>query len=318
MKHSLLLLFIVIQTLLFSQNERSILCYNVENLFDTIDDPKKDDSEFLPSGKNEWNSAKYFEKIDHINKVFNQLNAPLIIGVVEIENATVVRDIVAHSERMKNKYGVVHYDSPDARGVDVAMIYDSSTLKVVESGFLRYALPDTAYSATRDIVWAKFKKGKDVFYAMVNHWPSRRSGEKESEGNRIIAATAARKFIDSLMLINKNTKIIFMGDLNDHPQDKAPQMVSEKLTSMISSKSGEFGGSYSYKNEWEIIDHIMVSPSLFTQKGMKIVKDSGKIHSFDFLITEYKGSKVPFRTYGKDYLGGYSDHLPVSIQVIMK
>lgn len=301
----------------FSQTDRSIIFYNVENLFDTIDDPKKDDSEFLPSAANKWNTEKYLEKLNHINKVIDQISAPpLIIGLVEIENATVVRDIVKHSEKMKNKYGVVHYDSPDERGIDVAMIYDSSTLKLVESGYLRYDLPDTAYSHTRDIVWAKYKKGKDVIYAMVNHWPSRRSGEKESEGNRIIAATAARKFIDSLLLENPNVKIVFMGDLNDHPEDKAPQMVYEKLTQMIYPKSGDFGGSYCYKNKWEVLDHIMVSPAFLTKKKIKVKQDSGKIYSFDFLISEYKGAKVPFRTYGsKEYLAGYSDHLPVSITV---
>lgn len=318
MKYYFLLLLSLTSLSLFSQNERSIAFYNVENLFDTIDDPKKDDSEFLPTAKNNWNSVKYFEKINHINQVFGKLNSPLILGMVEIENATVVRDIVKYSPTMKNKYGVVHYESPDARGIDVAMIYDSSTLKLKQSGFIRYTLPDTAYSATRDIVWAKYKKGKDIIYAFVNHWPSRRSGEKESEINRVIAATAARKFIDSLMNDNKDVKIVFMGDLNDHPEDKAPQMIYEKLTQMIYPSSGEFGGTHNYKNEWGILDHIIVSPSFFTKKGIKVIKDSGKIHSFDFLITEYKGKKVPFRTYAKDYLGGYSDHLPVSIQVKMK
>lgn len=318
----LFFLFFVVSTIhfiSFSQNERSIIFYNVENLFDTIDDPKKNDSEFLPASSNEWNSAKYVEKLNHINKVMDQIANPLIIGLVEIENAAVVRDIVKHSDKMKGKYGVVHYESPDERGIDVAMIYDSSTLKLIDSGFIRYTLPDTAYSATRDIVWAKYKKGKDVFYSMVNHWPSRRSGEKESEVNRIIAATAARKFIDSLMTDNKNVKIVFMGDLNDHPQDKAPQMIYEKMTQMIFPKSGSFGGSYCYKNQWEVLDHMIVSPAFLGKKGVRVVPDSGKIFSFDFLITEYKGNKVPFRTYGsKEYLAGYSDHLPVAIQVLLK
>ena len=313
------LIFLLIGFTVFSQTERSIIFYNVENLFDTIDDPKKDDSEFLPASANKWNSEKYFEKLNHINKVIDSINTPpLIIGLVEIENATVVRDIVKHSAKMKNSYGVVHYDSPDERGIDVAMIYDSSTLKLIESGFIRYSLPDTAYSHTRDIVWAKYKKGKEIIYAMVNHWPSRRSGEKESEGNRIIAATAARKFIDSLMLKDPNVKIVFMGDLNDHPEDKAPKIIYEKLTQMIYPKSGYFGGSYCYKNQWEVLDHVMVSPAFITKKKIKVLKDSGKIYSFDFLITEYKGAKVPFRTYGsKEYLAGYSDHLPVSITVVI-
>lgn len=320
MKFTFLFLSLFLFTdFLFSQTERSVVFYNVENLFDTIDDPTKNDSEFLPTSNNLWNSSKYFEKLDHINKVMDQINNPLLIGLVEIENAHVVRDIVKQSNKMKNTYGVVHYDSPDERGIDVAMIYDSITLKLIESGYIRYTLPDTAYSATRDIVWAKYKNGKDVFYAMVNHWPSRRSGEKESEGNRIIAATAARKFIDSLMTDNKNVKIVFMGDLNDHPQDKAPQMVYEKLTQMIYPKSGSYGGSYCYKNQWEVLDHMMVSPAFMGKKGIRIVPESGKIFSFDFLITEYKGNKVPFRTYGsKEYLAGYSDHLPVAISIIVK
>lgn len=318
---SIFLFFIVftVNFFTFSQNQRSIVFYNVENLFDTIDDPKKNDSEFLPASNNQWNSAKYFEKLNHINKVMDSIGNPLIIGLVEIENAAVVRDIIKHSDKMKGKYGVVHYDSPDERGIDVALIYDSANLRLVESGFIRYTLPDTAYSATRDIVWAKYQKGKDVFYAMVNHWPSRRSGEKESEGNRIIAATAARKFIDSLMIDNKKVKIVFMGDLNDHPQDKAPQMIYEKLTQMIYPKSGSFGGSYCYKNQWEVLDHMMVSPAFFGKKGVRTILNSGKIFSFDYLITEYKGNKVPFRTYGsKEYLAGYSDHLPVAIQVLLK
>ncbi len=318
MKYTLLVLISISIHFVSAQTMRTVALYNVENLYDTIDDPSRNDSEFLPAAEHQWNSTKYFEKLKHINQVLDKMDDPLIIGLVEIENANVVRDIVKHSTRMKDKYGVVHYDSPDARGVDVAMIYDSSTLKLLESGFIRYTLPDTAYSATRDIVWAKYKKGKDVFYSFVNHWPSRRSGEKESEKNRIIAATAARKFIDSLLTINKDVKIIFMGDLNDHPEDAAPQMIYEKLTQMIYPKSGEFGGSYCYKNKWEIIDHMMVSPSFLTNKKMKVVADSGKIHSFDFLITEYKGVKMPFRTYAKDYLGGYSDHLPVSFQINMK
>ncbi len=317
MKFTLLIIFSLLISSVYCQNERSIICYNVENLYDTIDDPTKNDSEFLPTSNNNWNSIKYFEKLAHINKVFDQINNPLIIGLIEIENATVVRDVVKHSERMNNKYGVVHYDSPDERGVDVAMIYDSSALKLIKSGYIRYTLPDTSYSKTRDIVWAKYKNGKDIIYTFVNHWPSRRTGEKVSEINRIIAATAARKFIDSLMNDDKDVKIVFMGDLNDHPQDKAPQMIYEKLTQMIFPTSGEFGGSYCYKNEWEIIDHIMISPSMLTKKGIKAVKESGKIHSFEFLITEYKGVKMPFRTYAKYYLGGYSDHLPVSIQITL-
>ncbi|MBI1835760.1 MAG: endonuclease/exonuclease/phosphatase family protein [Flavobacteriia bacterium] len=300
-----------------AQEKRSILFYNVENLFDTINDPNINDEEFLPESKNNWNTSKYNEKLNHINQVIEEVENPLIIGLCEIENTQVIRDIINKSSKLKGKYGIVHYDSPDERGIDVGLMYDSITLKVIESGYLRYSLPDTAYSKTRDILWVKFKKGKTSFYALVNHWPSRRSGEKESEINRVIAATAAKTFIDSILTKDKNAKIVFMGDLNDHPQDKAPQMIYSILTQMIYKTSGEFGGTHNFKNEWDVLDHIAVSSGFLNpKKGIKIVPNSGKILSPAFLITTYKGEKVPFRTYAKNYLGGYSDHLPVKIEVV--
>ncbi len=312
-----LLLFIAlfISSISFAQKERSIAFYNVENLFDTIDG-LNDDAEFLPSAKNQWNSNRYIEKIQHINKVLGELNTPLIVGFCEIENASVVRDIIKGSA-FPNLFGLVHYESPDARGIDVAMIYDSSYLKVAASGKLRFLLPGQESPSTRDILWAKYAHNKDTIFTLVNHWPSRRSGQDESEPNRIKAAETAKYFIDSLLKVNCNYKIVFMGDLNDYPSDKSPKLIEEKLNPMILASSGEFGGSHNYNNEWNVLDHIMVSQGFMKKKGIKVVKNSGIIHSFDFLLTEYKEQIVPFRTYGgSKYLGGYSDHLPVSIKVL--
>lgn len=307
-----IILFVGCQSI--GQTKRSIAFYNVENLFDTIDGVN-DDAEFLPKSKNEWNSSKYFEKISHINQVIDELENPLIIGMCEVENVNVVREIVKSSSKIKN-YGIVHYDSKDARGIDVALIYDSSSLKLEKSGFLRFTLPVDPSYATRDIVWGKFSYKKDTIIAMVNHWPSRRSGQDESEPNRIEAAKTARIFIDSLLKVNSKYKIVLMGDLNDHLADKAPKLIDEKLNPMITKESGEFGGTHSFKDEWDVLDHIFVSKGFCKKKGIKIIKNSGQIHSFDFLLTEYKGKIVPFRTYGgTKYLGGYSDHLPVSVKV---
>lgn len=307
-------LSILISFASFSQQTRNIGFYNVENLFDTIDG-SNDDAEFLPNGKFEWNSERYFKKIDHINRVIDELNNPLLIGMCEIENATVVRDVMKHSVKINN-YGLLHYESADARGIDVALIYDSSTLKLVKSGYIRFTLPGAEGKATRDILWGKFAYKKDTIMAMVNHWPSRSGGQEASEPNRLEAANNARKFIDSLLLVNKNYKIVFMGDLNDYPSDKAPKLIAEKLHPQICAESGDFGGTYNYKGEWDVLDHIMVSTGFKTKKGIKAIPDTGKIHSFDYLLEEYKGSVVPFRTYGgSKYLGGYSDHLPVSIDV---
>lgn len=314
MKNLFLALCLFAHVALFSQTTRKIAFYNVENLFDTIDGPN-DDAEFLPSSKLNWNSARYNEKIAHINQIIKALENPLIMGFCEVENAAVLRDVIKHSELSKS-YGLVHYESPDARGIDVGMIYDSSVLHLQKSGFIRFTLPGQDKPSTRDILWAKYSLGKDTIFALVNHWPSRRSGQDESQPNRIKAAENARHFIDSLLEKNQHSKIVFMGDLNDYPTDVAPKLISENLTPMILPSSGEFGGTHNYNNEWDVLDHMMVSPAFLKKKGIKVQKASGEIYSFEYLITEYKGQMVPFRTYGGNkYLGGYSDHLPVSIKV---
>lgn len=304
----------------YSQNYK-IGFYNVENLFDTINDPTKDDEEFLPGSANDWNGKRYMEKIGHINKVLGEMGNVLALGMCEIENAHVIRDVIRFSPTMSKTHGVVHFESPDERGIDVGLIYDSIKLKLVASGSIRFTLPGMEKPSSRDILWAKFVAGKkDTVHILVNHWPSRRGGEDQSEPNRLEAAKNARNYIDAVLAINPKAKILFMGDLNDYPTNKAPMLVAEKLQPQILKTSGEFGGSYSYKNEWDVLDHIMVSPGfLGGKKGLRVVPATGKIYSPEYLIEVYKGNKVPFRTYaGKNYLGGYSDHLPVSVEVKLK
>lgn len=312
-----ILSFLIIAALLQScaeKNIRSIAFYNVENLFDTLDTPDKNDAEFLPDGKNEWNSFKYNEKLMHITKVYNELDCPIVMGFCEIENRAVVEDLVK-TAGLVGKYAVVHEESLDERGIDNAMIYDSTLLRLKEQGILRFPMPE-GFGPSRDILWAKFSHGKSELVVMVNHWPSRSGGQVESEPKRLVAAQATAKFIDSLTNVNKNTKFVFMGDLNDTPKDIAPKMVYSRLNGMIVTESGQFGGTHNYRGEWDILDHILVSKSTFAGTNLKVVKNSGLIHSPDFLLTEYKGNIVPNRTYGGgNYLGGYSDHLPVSIKI---
>jgi predicted extracellular nuclease len=308
------LLFFSIGCAVSQKKSESIAFYNVENLFDTEDGPN-DDAEFLPEAKNQWTKERYQEKLSHIRKVLGDLSYPMLVGFCEIENEGVLKALISGDQNLSN-FGTVHYESPDARGIDVGFIYNKSKLSVLSSGKIRFTLPGDSEPKSRDIVWGKFLSKKDTLFALVNHWPSRRTDD--SEPKRVKAAESARVFIDSVLKVNPNAKIVFMGDLNDHPSDKAPQLISAKLNPMISKASGEFGGTHQYKNEWDVLDHIMVSPGF--QKGkLKALANSGKIHSFPYLIEEYKGNKQPFRTYvGAKYLGGYSDHLPVSIQVKMK
>jgi predicted extracellular nuclease len=290
--------------------------YNVENLFDTINQPHNDE-EFLPTGKNKWTSERYVEKLKKTNQVLDSLGNLILLGMCEIENAQVLKDLNAASSSRKH-FDVVHHESTDGRGVDVGMIYNPKILKVNQSGFIRFQIPNGDTPNTRDIVWAKFTHKKDTIFAMVNHWPSRRGGQEESEPNRLKAASMATSFIDSVMRVSPTSKIVFMGDLNDYPTNKSVQMVAERLNPMISKSSGKFGGSYNYRNEWDVLDHMMVSPNAY-QGRFRIAKNSGHILSSDFIIEEYKGNLVPKRNYaGEKYLNGYSDHLPVKISVLLK
>lgn len=298
-----------------AQNSGKIAFYNVENLFDTLDTPDKDDAEFLPNGANAWNSARYREKIAHINQVFEHLERPVIFGMCEIENAAVVIDVM-NAGTMKGRYQLVHFESADNRGIDNALVFDTRVFKLEDSGFIRFDMPDKS-GPSRDIIWAKLTHGKDRLLVMVNHWPSRSGGQVESEPKRLIAATAARSFIDSVQLADPALDIVFMGDLNDYPEDRAPQMISSVLKPQITTASGSFGGTHNYNSEWDVLDHIMVSASALKKKGVYVAKKSGTIHSPDWLISTYKEELVPFRTYGgKNYLGGYSDHLPVSVDLV--
>lgn len=307
-------LFVTSATLFGQNTGQSIAFYNVENLFDTLDTPDKDDAEFLPNGKNEWTSERYFEKIAHVNQVIDAMGQPMILGLCEIENKAVVQDLV-NAGSLKKTHAIVHHESADERGIDNAIVYDSTKLTLIEDGFIRFQMPE-GESPSRDIVWAKFQFASETFVVMVNHWPSRWGGALTSEPKRLVAATAAAAFIDSLQAADKKVQIVFMGDLNDYPQDRAPQMISERLMPVITPECGEFGGSNNFRGEWNILDHIMVSKAMTKKKGLSVNKKSGAIHSFDFLITTYKDNLVTNRTYaGGKYLGGYSDHLPVSVQL---
>lgn len=300
-----------------AQTTRTIGFYNVENLFDTIDG-KHNDNDFLPTAKSKWNSEKYFTKINRINQVMDSMDSPMLIGFAEIENAEVVNDLMKHSKKRTN-YGVVHFESIDDRGIDVALAYDPSVLTLIKSDKIRFLLDNPEHPHTRDILWAEFSLGNEKMIAVVNHWPSRRGGQVESEPNRIKAASLAKHFIDSTIAASPKTKIVFMGDLNDYPTDMSAKLIAESLTPMIEKSSGKYGGSYNYRGEWDVLDHILVSKNFFKGKNIKTVKNSGEIVSSEFILTEYKGDIVPKRNYaGDNYLDGYSDHLPVLMKVKVK
>ena len=309
LNRTLLLFSLVLLTNVEAQSTRTIAFYNVENLFDTLDHPVKNDNEFLPEGSYEWTSERYKTKLARINQVIDSLRVPMILGLCEIENKAVVQDVV-NAGSMKNTHAIVHFESLDQRGIDNAIIYDKTVLTLVQSGIIRFDMPKPS-TPSRDIVWAKFSRGKDTILTMVNHWPSRYGGQVESEPKRLVASIAASAFIDSVLNENKKMNIIFMGDLNDNPENKSVDLIAESLKPMI-------GGSHNYRGEWSILDHMMVSKA-FLKKRTKVKKRTAEIYTPEFLLTEYRGNIVPKRMYGgRKYLGGYSDHLPIVIEVKMK
>ena len=296
-----------------AQKTERIAFYNVENLFDTIDGPNNDE-EFLPNGRKLWTSERYKTKINHINKVICALKTPMLIGLCEIENEDVIQDIIHNNKKLKN-YKTIHFNSLDARGIDVGMLYNTKKLTLLDKGFIRFNLPSQDKPTSRDILWAKLSYKKEVFFAMVNHWPSRRGGTIASAPKRIKAATEAKLFIDSLLFDDPNTPILLMGDLNDYPANESVQKLQEILKPCITKNSNLYGGTNSYKGKWNILDHILVSQG-FQASRLRINPRAGVIYTPEYLITEYKGNKVPFRTYGgSKYLDGYSDHLPVYIEL---
>jgi predicted extracellular nuclease len=315
MKIILYLSLLFINCCVYAQDKTSVIFYNVENLFDTINDPKTDDEEYLPSSEKKWNSEKYKAKIDHIHEVMGQFSSIGIMGVCEIENKAVLKDVV---KGQNQKLKIVHIESPDARGIDVGLFYNKNIFRLKKKGKLRYIIEVKGEKkATRDILFVELKKGKERIHVLVNHWPSRSGGEMETESARLVAAQMARNYIDSVLAIHPKAKIILMGDLNDYPTNKSVQSIAEKMSPMITSESGSKGGSHSYNNQWHVLDHIFVSESLKESNGIRTVLNSGKINEFPFLFETYKGNVVTFRTYaGKNYLGGYSDHLPVSIELV--
>ena len=315
-----------------------IMSYNVENLFDTIDDPHKLDNEFLPQSKKKWTSNRYQSKLKHLASVISSVDStklPELISLVEVENQEVLEDL-SHQDLLKKvHYKIVHKESPDRRGIDVALLYNPKMFKLLEEHFYKVSLVDDSHFKTRDILYAKliFKKTKDTLHVFVNHWPSRRGGQEKSEHKRMRAAEVLKSVTDSLFKVDGNPRIIIMGDFNDEPTDKSiTEVLQAKALNSISNnhlynlslaKYLNKDGSYYYwkTKEWNMIDQLIMSGQLVNSKrGLQLKSKDVKIlrHNF-FLYTNKEGVQSPAKTYGGTrYYGGYSDHLPIYFYLFYK
>lgn len=325
-----LLILATLPTVAQKQKSLQIGFYNTENLFDTMDDPKTMDEEFLPEGKLKWDITRFNKKLQNIARVMRAIDStdyPEIMGFCEIENRYVLEQLISKTDLKKQKYDIVHYDSPDDRGIDVGLIYKKSAFKVLASKSYRIYMDDPK-SKTRDIlVVSGILAKKDTIHVLVNHWPSRRSGEAESEPKRVQAATVARHVCDSLSKKYTSSQILLMGDFNDEPTNKSIEQtlgagnVNENggLINLMYAKKMNKEGSHFYNKEWGMLDQIIVSKGFLKADNYYIKPERTFILKADFLLFENKktGEKQPNRTYvGEKYVDGFSDHLPVYVELV--
>ncbi|REH56123.1 hypothetical protein C7448_101156 [Tenacibaculum gallaicum] len=307
------------------RNRFTVAFYNVENLFDTVDDPNTYDNDFTPNGKLKWGKKKYRHKLRKITSVISQLGnnqsayPPVIIGLVEVENAMVVNDLVKHKNLSKFNYDYIHYDSPDERGIDVALMYNQDFFEVMSSETYPILLTDDRGEVdyTRDLLVVKGMFNDELVHVLVNHWPSRREGETESEKNRIKAAQLTRSIIDKIKKEEKAPKFIVMGDFNDDPTNKSIKeyLISDDLYNPMKPLYKRGLGTTTHYKKWHLFDQIMFSKAFFNVNESKHSFLNAKIYNKDWLKIykgKYKGS--PFRTFiGPFYKGGFSDHFPIYV-----
>jgi predicted extracellular nuclease len=311
----------------------TVAFYNLENLFDTEDDPAIDDAEFLPGGANQWNQDRYKRKLANMAKVIEHLGSedgPDILGVCEVENRKVLEDLVVTSALKKKGYGIAHINSPDYRGIDVALIYKEKRFTPLYQQAYPVLFPENKDLATRDILLVKgiLDKKHDVTF-IVNHWPSRREGQEGSAWKRERAAQAARTVIDSILNMDPYANVILMGDFNDEPFDPSMnktlkagrdsvEACATLLYNCMAPIKAEGRGTLKYKGGWNLFDQMVVSTAMITNKSLlHYQKGSANIYNPEWMRQSDPGDwkDAPKRTFiGKKYIeDGYSDHFPVYI-----
>ncbi|MEM5565838.1 endonuclease [Psychroserpens sp. AS72] len=308
-------------------SEYTIAFYNLENLFDIHNDATKHDGDFLPGSEKRWTKKRYERKLYKLGQVISKIGfentqrPPAIIGLAEIENKNVINDLIKSEDLEPYDYGLVHYDSKDERGIDVAMIYDKTVFTVETSKTYAVYLEDEIgeQDYTRDILLVTGMFKSEKLHLIINHWPSRREGELISNPKRVKAAEKVVEIINSLKENHINPKILVMGDFNDNPSNDSIKLLSNKgeLYNPMETLLSYSRGSVNHNFKWNLFDQILFSTNFFETEKNKLKFDEANIFDEKFL-TQYKGKfkGQPFRTYvGKKYKGGYSDHFPVYVQI---
>ena len=302
--------------------------YNCENFFDTVHNPLKEDEEFTPGGKYHYTTKVYQQKVHNIATVLQSMNdnaGPAIIGLAEVENSTVLKELVSDPELSRHNYKYEWYDGPDPRGINVALIYDPASFRVIKSMPLHVDLSGVSgKSITRDILYVYGVLHDDTVHVFVNHWPSRRGGEDESVPKRAIAAKVVKDAIDRIVGKDPSAKIIVMGDFNDNPDDKSiTGVLGAKASQSEVAISGLYdpwadiyksgSGTEEYKHSWNLFDQVIISGGFLKNTNRKLYYNRAEVYKPDFIIDHYKGHEgEPHRSFvGPHWINGYSDHFPV-------
>lgn len=313
--------------------EYVVAFYNVENLFDTEDNPDKIDEDFTPGGKYEWDQKKYERKLFQIAKAIESIgeNGPDLLGLGEVENPKVIEDLLNQEQLKDRKYEFVHFESPDMRGIDVAFVYDSKVFKVEEKEAYEIYFEQEPDYTSRKILCVSGKLKNQSLHILVNHWPSRYGGQEESESRRLTAANKAKEVMDALYAKDDDAHIIIMGDMNDDPFNRSlveslgavgdESDVAENgfFNPMTNLHDADDYGSLTYRGKWNLFDQVIISEDLMDDKGkLKYVEGSAQVHNIKMLQVGFgKGAKYPRRAIfrGKFEGEGYSDHFPVYIKL---
>ena len=341
MKKTVLMLCVALFTVasLSAQDKPySVVFYNLENLFDIYNDPETHDDEFTPQGVKQWNQTRYEKKLWNMERVLFDIAAqqkeyPIVIGVSEIENRNVLEDLISQPRLKGANYRICHYDSPDARGVDVAFLYRADVFKLEGSDNIKLHVEGLPNFRTRDLVvmWGTIEN--EPFYFLVSHWPSRLGGKEASQFKRDACATQIREIKDSLLRENPATKVIVMGDFNDDATDASLVEVMGAKGDVKELEPGDFFNPYNamlraglgtlaYQDEWNLFDNICVTENLVNaEKGkLRIIKGKkfyGNIFTRPYMLQlEGQYKNYPLRTFvSNNFQDGYSDHFPVFIYI---
>lgn len=340
---SFLFVLLFINEVSYTQNNRykirTVAFYNVENLFDTIDDPDILDDDYTLDGKNKYTSSNYYHKIENIASVITKMGAgiakssPAILGLAEIENLKVLEDLVRSDQIKNQQYQIIHYDSPDRRGIDVALIYQDALFAPIhhEKIALKIWNDKGARIYTRDLLWVSGIMDNEIIHIIVNHWPSRRGGRARSEPKRMKAAYTVKQIISKIYVDYPEAKIIIMGDFNDDPINKSiKEGLLKNIDTSNTASSYLFNpmekmykkglNTLAYRDGLNLFDQVILSKNMLrTDESIgELTFFKAGIYNPEILTNQtgkYRG--YPYRSFENNkYSGGYSDHYPVYIYLI--